>query len=313
MCGIVGYIGDENIGKNVVVKGLRRLEYRGYDSAGIAVKDSGNIVVQRAVGGVDDLNEVIGSISESNVVIGHTRWATHGAPEERNAHPHTSYNKTISLVHNGIIENYETLKKKLIEEGYEFYSDTDTEVLVNWIEYIKNECQCPIEDAVRIELKEVVGAYAILVIDNNEDKMVTAKKSSPMAIGIGEGYHIVASDATPIIEYTKDIVYIEDHQIGVITKDNLTIVDMDNKSVDPRVEKVDLDLDTIEKGGFDSFMLKEISEQPETILNCLRGRLTEGEEPLMMGGTESVLPKLLRAQRIFIVACGTSWHAGLVV
>lgn len=312
MCGIVGYIGGDNIGKGIVVKGLRRLEYRGYDSAGIAAKYDDDIVVKRAVGGVDDLVEVTGSLFESKIVIGHTRWATHGAPEERNAHPHTSNDSSISLVHNGIIENYETLKKKLISEGYVFHSDTDTEVLVNWIQYIKDECECPLEDAVRIALREVVGAYAILVIDNKEDKMVTAKKSSPMAIGIGDGYHIVASDATPIIEYTNDIVYIEDHQIGVITKDNLTIVDMDNKTIDPIIEKVDLDLETIEKGGFDSFMLKEISEQPETILNCLRGRLTEGEEPLMMGGTESVLPKLLRAQRIFIVACGTSWHAGLV-
>ena len=312
MCGIVGYIGSESTGKGIVVKGLRRLEYRGYDSAGIAVKYDDGIVVKRAVGGVDDLDSVIGSLFESKIVIGHTRWATHGAPEERNAHPHTSNDSSISLVHNGIIENYETLKKKLVSEGYVFHSDTDTEVLVNWIQYIKNECECPLEDAVRIALKEVVGAYAILVIDNKEDKMVTAKKSSPMAIGIGDGYHIVASDATPIIEYTNDIVYIEDHQIGVITKDNLTIVDMDNKTIDPIIEKVDLDLETIEKGGFDSFMLKEISEQPETILNCLRGRLTEGEEPLMMGGTESVLPKLLRAQRIFIVACGTSWHAGLI-
>ena len=315
MCGIVGYVGKEDP-IDVVIKGLFRLEYRGYDSSGIAIHHGENgIDVTRSVGGVSELVDALGkkvTDTESTIAIGHTRWATHGAPEERNAHPHLSNDGTIGLVHNGIIENYETLKTKLEEEGYTFHSDTDTEVLVNWIEYIRNECKCSLEDAVRISLKEVVGAYAILVIESGSDKMVTARKSSPMAIGIGEDYFVVASDATPIVEYTKDIVYVEDNQIGVITKDGLNMVDMDNKGVDPIIEKVDLDLETIEKGGYDSFMLKEISEQPETIWNCLRGRLTDGEEPLMMGGTESVLPSLLRAQRIFIVACGTSWHAGLI-
>ena len=315
MCGIVGYVGKEDP-IDVVIKGLFRLEYRGYDSSGIAIHHGENgIDVTRSVGGVSELVDALGKKvidKESTIAIGHTRWATHGAPEERNAHPHLSNDGTIGLVHNGIIENYETLKTKLEKEGYTFHSDTDTEVLVNWIEYIRNECKCSLEDAVRISLKEVVGAYAILVIESGSDKMVTARKSSPMAIGIGEDYFVVASDATPIVEYTKDIVYVEDNQIGVITKDGLNMVDMDNKGVDPIIEKVDLDLETIEKGGYDSFMLKEISEQPETIWNCLRGRLTDGEEPLMMGGTESVLPSLLRAQRIFIVACGTSWHAGLI-
>ena len=315
MCGIVGYVGKEDP-IDVVIKGLFRLEYRGYDSSGIAIHHGKNgIDVTRSVGGVSELVDALGkkvTDKESTIAIGHTRWATHGAPEERNAHPHLSNDGTIGLVHNGIIENYETLKTKLEKEGYTFHSDTDTEVLVNWIEYIRNECKCSLEDAVRISLKEVVGAYAILVIESGSDKMVTARKSSPMAIGIGEDYFVVASDATPIVEYTKDIVYVEDNQIGVITKDGLNMVDMDNKGVDPIIEKVDLDLETIEKGGYDSFMLKEISEQPETIWNCLRGRLTDGEEPLMMGGTESVLPSLLRAQRIFIVACGTSWHAGLI-
>jgi glucosamine--fructose-6-phosphate aminotransferase (isomerizing) len=315
MCGIVGYIGENNP-VDVVIKGLYRLEYRGYDSAGIAIhQGEDGIEVTRATGAVDELVKELNTkvtYTESKLAIGHTRWATHGAPEVRNAHPHTSNDGTISLVHNGIIENYETLKKKLIGEGYIFYSDTDTEVLVNWIQYIKDECECSLEDAVRNALREVVGAYAILVIDKEGNKMVTARKSSPMAIGVGEGFYLVASDATAIVDYTNDIIYVNDNEIGVITKDSLEIVDMDKKSIDPIVERVDLDLETIEKGGFDSFMLKEISEQPETILNCLRGRLTEGEEPLMMGGTESVLPQLLRAQRIFIVACGTSWHAGLV-
>lgn len=315
MCGIVGYVGNKNP-IEIVIKGLHRLEYRGYDSSGIAVHHGDNgIDVTRSVGGVDELVEALGkkvTDKESTIAIGHTRWATHGAPEERNAHPHLSNDGSIGLVHNGIIENYETLKTKLIGEGYVFHSDTDTEVLVNWIHYIRKECDCSLEDAVRISLKEVVGAYAILVIESGTEKMVTARKSSPMAIGIGDGYYIVASDATPIVEFTNDIVYVEDNQIGVITKDGLNMVDMDNKDVDPIIERVDLDLETIEKGGYDSFMLKEISEQPDTILNCLRGRLTDGESPLMMGGTESVLPSLLRAQRIFIVACGTSWHAGLI-
>ena len=315
MCGIVGYVGNKNP-IEIVIKGLHRLEYRGYDSSGIAVHHGDNgIDVTRSVGGVDELVEALGkkvTDKESTIAIGHTRWATHGAPEERNAHPHLSNDGSIGLVHNGIIENYETLKTKLIGEGYVFHSDTDTEVLVNWIHYIRKECDCSLEDAVRISLKEVVGAYAILVIESGTEKMVTARKSSPMAIGVGDGYYIVASDATPIVEFTNDIVYVEDNQIGVITKDGLNMVDMDNKDVDPIIERVDLDLETIEKGGYDSFMLKEISEQPDTILNCLRGRLTDGESPLMMGGTESVLPSLLRAQRIFIVACGTSWHAGLI-
>lgn len=312
MCGIVGYIGNDSP-VNKVINGLFRLEYRGYDSSGIAIRTKDGITVTRAVGGVDQLvNKLDSTFSETNMVIGHTRWATHGAPEVRNAHPHSSNDGTITLVHNGIIENYETLKTKLKSEGYEFHSDTDTEVLVNWIHYVKVKCDCSLEESVRLSLKEVVGAYAILVMDTNEDKVVTARKSSPMAIGIGEDYFMVASDATPILTHTDDIIYVEDNQIATITEGGIRIIDMDNKDVNPVIEKVDLDLETIEKGGFDSFMLKEIAEQPETILNCLRGRLTDGDLPLMMGGTESILPKLLRAQRIFIVACGTSWHAGLV-
>jgi glucosamine--fructose-6-phosphate aminotransferase (isomerizing) len=316
MCGIVGYVGKEDP-VNVVLNGLYRLEYRGYDSAGIAMSyDDDDLKVVRSVGGVNELEKELFSGNEYRIkpsmAIGHTRWATHGEPSVRNAHPHSSNDKTITLVHNGIIENYETLKTKLITEGYEFYSETDTEVLVNWIHYIKKECDCSLEESVRVALTEVVGAYAILVIDNHGGKMVTARKSSPMAIGVGEDFYVVASDATAILDYTNDVIYVEDNQIGVIEEGRLNMIDMDNQTVDPIIERVDLDLDTIEKGGHDSFMLKEISEQPDTILNCLRGRLTEGDEPLMMGGTESVLPTLLRAQRIFIVACGTSWHAGLV-
>jgi glucosamine--fructose-6-phosphate aminotransferase (isomerizing) len=318
MCGIVGYVGKNKEARDVVIKGLRRLEYRGYDSAGIAVKlqDSTSRVI-RAVGGVDNLYDALPEdLQSGSIAIGHTRWATHGEPAERNAHPHTSMNGVITLVHNGIIENYETLKKKLITEGYTFESDTDTEVLANWIEYIYYKVFSAemggLSEIVHTALKDVVGAYAILVVDMYSDDVVMAKKSSPLAIGIGDGEFIIASDATPIVEYTKDIIYLEDDQLGVIeNKANLRIIDSNAIEVDPVVETVEMELDQLEKGGYDSFMLKEIHEQPETITNCIRGRLTEGLEPLMMGGLEPIMPQLLRAQKIFIVACGTSWHAAL--
>lgn len=328
MCGIVGYIGSLSPDK-VVLKGLQRLEYRGYDSAGLAymckLAGETKIDVKRSVGPVEGLIQMANDRLPYNAtemvtsVIGHTRWATHGAPEERNAHPHLSNHGHIALVHNGIIENYETLKKHLQEKGYTFYSDTDTEVLVNWIEYIYHqiysENQNDIVDAVRLALKDVVGAYAILVIDTHApERMVLARKSSPMAIGlIEDGSFIVASDATPIVEYTKDIIYLEDDHVAVVEANKpIQIITLDASEVIPEIEKVELELDQIEKGGYDSFMLKEIHEQSETVWNCLRGRLTEGEQPLMMGGVEDVLPQLLRANKIFIIACGTSWHAGLI-
>lgn len=328
MCGIVGYIGKKTYGPDVVIEGLRRLEYRGYDSAGIAIRYNPGqrtdemygwaIENWREKGGVQELYDSIPEsvIWESDCVIGHTRWATHGAPSRRNAHPHTSMKRTITLVHNGIIENYETLKKKLIKEGYEFESQTDTEVLANWIEYryhqIYSETAGDLELAVRLALQDVVGAYAILVISPETDNLVMAKKSSPLAIGIADDGFIIASDATPIVEYTKNIVYLEDDQIAVIeNKESLRLMTLDAIEVTPNVERVELDLDQIEKGGFDSFMLKEINEQPETIQNCIRGRLTEGLEPLMMGGIDGIMPQLLRANKIFIIACGTSWHAAL--
>jgi len=312
MCGIVGYIGDKMIAKSTVVKVLRRLEYRGYDSAGLAVKYDDGIVVKRVVGGVDNLDDVIGTIFESKIAIGHTRWATHGAPAVKNAHPHTSTNGKVTLVHNGIIENYETLKKKLIQEGFTFQSDTDTEVLANWIEYIWTKSTSDLANAVRFALHDVVGAYAILVMSDDSEDIVMARKSSPLAIGIGEGEFIIASDATPIVEYTKDIIYLGDDQLAVIkNKADLQIINLDATEVIPVIEKVELELDQLEKGGFDSFMLKEINEQPETLTNCIRGRLTQDLDPLMMGGLEDVMPQLLRAQKIFIVACGTSWHAAL--
>jgi glucosamine--fructose-6-phosphate aminotransferase (isomerizing) len=325
MCGIVGYVGKNEFGPDVVINGLRRLEYRGYDSAGLAIRHNPGEHVDeqygwaienwREVGGVDDLYDSIpeGTRFNSQCAIGHTRWATHGEPSRRNAHPHTSMGRKITLVHNGIIENYETLKKKLIQEGYEFESQTDTEVLANWIEYIWDTSTADFVSAVRFALKDVVGAYALLILTPLTDQVVMAKVSSPLAIGIGDEEFIIASDATPIVEYTKDIVYLEDGQIAVISdKTSLKIMDLDAHEVDATIERVELELDQIEKGGYDSFMLKEIHEQPESVQNCLRGRLTDGEEPLMMGGVENVLPNLLRANKIFIIACGTSWHAGLI-
>lgn len=317
MCGIVGYIGKRDIGPDVVIRGLQRLEYRGYDSAGIAIRYSGEtsgINVYRAVGGVRELYDSIPEELDwrSSCVIGHTRWATHGAPSVRNAHPHTSFNREITLVHNGIIENYETLKKKLIQEGYKFNSDTDTEVLANWIEYIWDHTGTNLENAVRLALQDVVGAYAILVMCESSSEMVMARKSSPLAIGVGDGEFIIASDATPIIEYTKEIIYLDDDQIAVIDSNNqLSITNLDATEVAPVVETVEMELDQLEKGGFDTFMLKEIFEQPETIQNCIRGRLTDGTDPLMLGGIETIMPQLLRANKIFIIACGTSWHAAL--
>ena len=317
MCGIVGYVGERSA-TEVVVNGLKRLEYRGYDSAGIAIKTNEGYQVQRAVGAVAKLELLLQEQPlDGDMGIGHTRWATHGEPAVRNAHPHTSNSGRLTLVHNGIIENYETLKKKLISEGYEFHSDTDTEVLVNWIDLFVDKYPTLVE-SVRMALKEVVGAYAILVTDSESDEMIAVRKSSPLCIGIGDSEYVIASDATPIIPYTRDIVYLEDDQLAVISRSGLgsvpdmTMIDMEKNLVDPAVEKVTMELDSIEKGGYDSFMLKEINEQPETVANCLRGRLTPGEEPLMMGGVENVMPKLLRAQKIFIIACGTSWHAALI-
>jgi len=328
MCGIVGYVGNKTYGPDVVINGLRRLEYRGYDSAGVAIRYNpgertdemyGHVIENwREQGGVDELYDSIPEsvIWESDCVIGHTRWATHGAPSRRNAHPHTSMKRAITLVHNGIIENYETLKKKLIQEGYQFESQTDTEVLANWIEYryhqIYSETKGDLELAVRLALEDVVGAYAILVISPETDRVVMAKKSSPLAIGIADHGFIIASDATPIVEYTKDIVYLEDGQMAVIENNaDLRLMNLDATEIDPVIERVDLDLEQIEKGGFDSFMLKEINEQPETIQNCIRGRLTDDLEPLMMGGIDGIMPQLLRANKIFIIACGTSWHAAI--
>lgn len=313
MCGIVGYIGHRNA-LPVVLKGLKRLEYRGYDSAGVALIEDNNLRVYKKKGKVAALEEaIIGEPLGGNVGIGHTRWATHGEPSDRNAHPHVSAGGGLAMIHNGIIENYGSLKEELKAKGYTFKSDTDTEVLLNFIEDIKKNNECSLEEALRIALKRVVGAYCILLIDPTDpDTIIAARKGSPLVIGIGNNEHFLASDATPIVEYTKEVVYVNDYQIAIVKKDELILKNLGNERQTPFITQLDLELAAIEKGGYEHFMLKEIFEQPQTIFDCLRGRLLPQEGIIAMSGIENYLPQLIASQRIMIVACGTSWHAGLV-
>jgi glutamine---fructose-6-phosphate transaminase (isomerizing) len=312
MCGIVGYTGPRQA-YPVVVKGLKRLEYRGYDSAGIALLD-GDLKVYKKKGKVADLEEsVVGKNLNGFVGIGHTRWATHGEPNDRNAHPHQSQGGELAMIHNGIIENYAQIKQELTAKGYQFKSDTDTEVLLNFIEDIKKNNNSTVEEALRIALKRVVGAYCILLIDKNDpETIIAARKGSPLVIGIGKGEHFLASDATPIIEYTKEVVYVNDYEIAIVRPDELILKNIGNEKQTPFITKLDMELAKIEKGGYEHFMLKEIHEQPETIHDCLRGRLQVETGHIKMSGVENHLEALTAAQRIVIVACGTSWHAGLI-
>ncbi|MEI2709572.1 MAG: glutamine--fructose-6-phosphate transaminase (isomerizing) [Chitinophagaceae bacterium] len=313
MCGIVGYIGTREA-YPVILKGLKRLEYRGYDSSGVALKNENGISLYRKKGKVAELEEsVLGIDLHANIGIGHTRWATHGEPSDRNAHPHLSNNKKLAMIHNGIIENYAPLKQELINKGYVFSSDTDTEVLLNFIEDIQKNNNCPLEEALRIALKRIVGAYCILLISEDEpDTIIAARKGSPLVIGIGKGEHFLASDASPIIEYTKEVVYVNDYEIAIVKPDELILKNLGNEKQTPFITKLDMELAAIEKGGYEHFMLKEIHEQPSTIYDCLRGRLLPETGQIMMGGVEDNLEALTTAQRIVIVACGTSWHAGLI-
>lgn len=312
MCGIVAYIGHRQA-YPVVVKGLKRLEYRGYDSAGIALLD-GDLRLYKKMGKVAALEEdVIGKNIEGNIGIGHTRWATHGEPSDRNAHPHLSNNGKLAMIHNGIIENYASLKQELIKKGYQFSSDTDTEVLLNFIEDIQKNNESTLEEALRIALKRVVGAYVIVLIDqDNPGTLIAARKGSPLVIGIGKGEHFLASDASPIIEYTKEVVYVNDYEIAIIKPDELILKNLGNERQTPFIQKLDLELAAIEKGGYDHFMLKEIFEQPGTIHDSLRGRLDATVGKITMSGIEANIDKIKDASRILIVACGTSWHAGLI-
>ena len=312
MCGIVGYVGSRQA-YPVVIKGLKRLEYRGYDSAGIALLNDG-IKLYKKQGKVADLeNYTIGKDLAGTTAIGHTRWATHGEPSDANAHPHLSGSGELAMIHNGIIENYASLKSDLLKKGYTFKSDTDTEVLLNFIEDIYKNNGGNLEEALRIALKRVVGAYCILLIEtSNPDTIIAARKGSPLVIGIGKNEHFLASDATPIVEYTKEVVYVNDYEIAIVKPDELILKNLGNEKQTPFITKLDLELDTIEKGGYDHFMLKEIFEQPKTILDCLRGRLNAENGTIQVSGIENYLDEIAQANRIIIIACGTSWHAGLV-
>jgi len=313
MCGIVGYIGHREA-YPVILKGLKRLEYRGYDSAGVALIGNETLKVYKKKGMVSELeDEVVGKDAHANIGIGHTRWATHGEPSDRNAHPHVSNSGELALIHNGIIENYVHIKQELLKKGYSFKSDTDSEVLLNFIEDIKKNNNCTLEEALRVALKRIVGAYCILLIDvNDPSTIIAARKGSPLVIGIGKDEHFLASDASPIIEYTKEVVYVNDYEIAIVKSDELILKNLGNEKQTPYITKLDMDLAEIEKGGYEHFMLKEIHEQPESIYDCLRGRLLSHEGKIVMGGIENHIEALKNAPRIIIVACGTSWHAGLV-
>jgi len=315
MCGIVGYVGDKDA-YPIIIKGLKRLEYRGYDSSGVALLNNEGLSLYKRKGKVSDLEKFAENKDLSgNIGIGHTRWATHGQPNDINAHPHISGDGSLALIHNGIIENYASLKEELINRGHKFESDTDTEVLVHLIEDIKNKTDLTLFEAVRVALSEVVGAYAIVVIDKSKNnQLIVAKKSSPLVVGIGEeGEFFIASDATPIVEYTKNVVYLEDEEIALVSKSgDFKIVTIQNKSITPYVQELELQLETLEKGGYEHFMLKEIYEQPQSITDCFRGRMNLSKGMIKMSGIDDYEGKWKNAERILIVACGTSWHAGLV-
>lgn len=289
------------------------MEYRGYDSAGVALQNGG-LHVYKKKGKVADLEDSIaGKNVHAHVGIGHTRWATHGEPNDRNAHPHQSASGRLAMIHNGIIENYAQLKSELVKKGYEFKSDTDTEVLLNFIEEILVKNDCSLEEAIRIALKRVVGAYVILLLDaENPDTIIAARKGSPLVIGVGKGEHFLGSDASPMLEYTKEVVYVNDYELAIIKPDELILKNLGNEKLTPYVQKLDLELASIEKGGYEHFMLKEIFEQPQTINDCLRGRLDATAGTITMSGIQQYAEQIMQTNRIIMVACGTSWHAGLV-
>ncbi|HRI00566.1 MAG TPA: glutamine--fructose-6-phosphate transaminase (isomerizing) [Saprospiraceae bacterium] len=314
MCGIVAYIGQKNA-YPIIIDGLKRLEYRGYDSAGIALMEDNEIKIFKKKGKVQELVDHTESKQLfSTLAMGHTRWATHGKPDDINAHPHFSSTDRLALIHNGIIENYATLKEALKQLGHEFRSETDTEVLVHFIEEIQKVDDLPLEDAVRKALSRVVGAYAIVVMDKNDpDKIVGARKSSPLVIGVGDNEYFFASDASPIIQYTKKVIYLNDEEIAVIHRDKgLEVKTIDNEIQEPVVHKLNMNIDQLEKGGYDHFMLKEIYQQPQSISDCMRGRLNADEGWVRLGGLMEHINKIANAKRIIIAACGTSWHSALI-
>lgn len=312
MCGIVAYIGPREA-YPILIKGLKRLEYRGYDSAGVALLN-GDLNIYKKKGKVSDLEEATkGKDTHSHLGMGHTRWATHGEPNDKNSHPHLSQSGDIAIIHNGIIENYATLKEELINRGHDFKSDTDTEVLVHLIEDVQQNTGVALDEAVRLALQEVVGAYAIVIISKNDPtKMIGARKGSPMVVGIGDGEYFIASDATPIIEYTKNVTYLNDGEIAFIKDGKLSVKTINNVEKTPYIETLEMNLEAIEKGGYEHFMLKEIHEQPRSIYDSLRGRFNPNTGSFAMRSLKEYEGKIKNLNRIIIVGCGTSWHAGLV-
>ena len=312
MCGIVGYIGHREAWP-IIIKGLHRLEYRGYDSAGVALMN-GTMNIYKKAGKVSDLEAFTEHENRHGLMgMGHTRWATHGAPSDRNSHPHTSGNDRLAIIHNGIIENYGPLKEALTSRGHIFKSDTDTEVLIHLIEDIQEETKLDLREAVRLALNEVVGAYAIVIMSKDDpDQLIAARKGSPMVLGVGDREYFIASDASPIVEYTKNVIYLNDNEIAYIQRDELIIKSIDNVVQTPYIQELELELEMLEKGGYDHFMLKEIYEQPRSIKDCMRGRIYPGKGFVQLGGIKEYAEKLKNIDRIVIIACGTSWHAGLV-
>ncbi|WP_113926271.1 glutamine--fructose-6-phosphate transaminase (isomerizing) [Cognataquiflexum aquatile] len=314
MCGIVAYVGQQEA-LPIIIKGLKRLEYRGYDSAGVALLNKDGLSIYKKKGKVSELENHLGSFQNLNskIGIGHTRWATHGEPNDVNAHPHYSSNEKFAMIHNGIIENYDVLKTDLINKGYKFQSETDSEVFIKFIEDIYFNNYCSLEEAVRLALHKVVGAYAIVIMNIEEpDTLIAARKGSPLVIGVGENEYFLASDATPIIEYTNQVVYLDDYEIAVIRDNKLQIKTIENVETNPYINQLEMELEAIEKGGYEHFMLKEINEQPRSIADCMRGRLDAKNGRLVLGGLRDYMNKFQNADRIIITACGTSWHAGLV-
>lgn len=314
MCGIVAYVGQQEA-LPIIIKGLKRLEYRGYDSAGVALLNQEGLSIYKKKGKVSELENHLNGLSNLNskIGIGHTRWATHGEPNDVNAHPHYSSSEKFAMIHNGIIENYDVLKRDLMNKGYVFHSETDSEVFIKFIEDIYVNNYCSLEEAVRLALHKVVGAYAIVIMNKEEpDTLIAARKGSPLVIGVGDEEYFLASDATPIIEYTNQVVYLDDYEIAVIRNGKLQIKTIENVETNPYINQLEMELEAIEKGGYEHFMLKEINEQPRSIADCMRGRLDAKNGRLVLGGLRDYMNKFQNADRIIITACGTSWHAGLV-
>jgi glutamine---fructose-6-phosphate transaminase (isomerizing) len=313
MCGIVAYVGKREA-YPIIMKGLHRLEYRGYDSAGVALVSGKELKVYKKAGKVKDLEDFVGDKNASgNLGMGHTRWATHGEPNDRNAHPHCSESGDLCIIHNGIIENYASIKEELINRGHTFKSDTDTEVLIHLVEDIQENAGVGLEEAVRMALSEVVGAYAIVILSKNHpNKIIAARKGSPIVVGIGKDEYFVASDATPIVEYTKNVIYLNDGEVAIIKEGQLIVKTIENQVKTPYIQELELHLEALEKGGYEHFMLKEIFEQPRSIWDSMRGRFNAENGTLTLGGISEYEAKFINAKRIIIVGCGTSWHAGLV-